>query len=100
MQYIHQIETTGMDTVMWSVIRGEAPGSRVADPGVAGIGIPDTVVDWACGYGFDVSDPDVWIGVVLDDQPDLCRAPGEIARIGGVVTSEDGRRIREAMNTV
>lgn len=85
--------------VVWGVIRDEARMAHVVDPGVAGIMIPDSILEWAAGHGYNVDDPDVWIGVTFlqgafrDDQWALEYHHGRI-------NQEEARLLQEALDNL
>lgn len=81
--------------VVWSVARGESPTARIVEPGIAGVDVPDVILEWATGHGYGVDDPDVWIGVTLAS--DAGEVPGEIAYRDGAVSEDDGEAIRRQL---
>ncbi|MFC9068722.1 hypothetical protein [Streptomyces harbinensis] len=81
--------------VVWSVVRGESPTARIVEPGVAGVDVPEVILEWAAGHGLSVDDPDVWLGVTLAS--DAGEVPGEIAYRDGAVSESDGEAIRRQL---
>lgn len=65
------------ESVVWSVVRGESPTARAVEPGLAGVTIPDDVLEWAAGHGLGVDDPDVYLLVTPEDEAG--EVPGEVA---------------------
>lgn len=82
--------------VVWSVVRGESPTARLVEPGIAGVGIPDVVLEWAAGHGYGEDDTDVWIGVTLATAAG--EVLGEIAYRDGAVSENDGKAIRRQLD--
>lgn len=66
----------GNETVVWSVVRGASHGARAAEPGLAGIDIPDQVLEWGEEYGLNEDDK-VYLLVTPEDEAG--EVDGEIA---------------------
>jgi hypothetical protein len=81
--------------VIWSVVEGVSPGSRAAEPGPAGVGIPDDVLDWAAGHGLALDNPDIYLLVTPGDEAG--EIAGEIAYRAGQLPVADVTAIRESL---
>lgn len=85
-----------MSNAVWSVVRGESPGTRAVEPGIADIEIPDEVLTWAEGNGISLNDPDVYLLVTpADEAGDVI---GEIAYFTHPMSASDLDTIRAALD--
>ncbi|MEU6071925.1 hypothetical protein ABZ864_47780 [Streptomyces sp. NPDC047082] len=84
------------EMVVWSVVRGESPGVQAVEPGWAGVGIPDDVLDWGERHGLQDDDPDVYLLVAPGDEAEP-EVLGEVARRRGPLPASDVARVREAV---
>lgn len=73
-------------------------GSSIAsdgpvDAGEAGIDIPDDVLAWAAGHGWDCDNPDVYVLVATEADAPAGPIIGQLAVMDGTVSEADATRI-------
>lgn len=85
-----------MESVVWSVVEGPSPEAWAVEPGLAGITVPDEVLEWAAGHGLAEDNTDIYLLVTTADE--VWPIFGEVAYAYGLVSDEEASSIRKSLS--